>query len=171
MGAPVTTLADLLCPGLKAVVIGINPAPVSVTAGHYWQGNTGRTLWRRLERVGLLPIKIDGYEDDAAFAAGVGFTDVVKRPTASASGLKPGELEHGIAVLEDKLAATAAPLVIVVFKAAAVALFGTFSGNGFIGKQLGPCTVFVMPGPYEAAATADKTLQELKEWLDGTTGA
>jgi hypothetical protein len=35
MGQQVETLEDLLRPGLRAVCIGINPAPTSVRAGHY----------------------------------------------------------------------------------------------------------------------------------------
>ena len=33
-GEEIETLADLLRPGLRAVVVGINPAPKSVAAGH-----------------------------------------------------------------------------------------------------------------------------------------
>jgi TDG/mug DNA glycosylase family protein len=36
MGQQVETLEDLLRPGLRAVCIGINPAPTSVGAGHYY---------------------------------------------------------------------------------------------------------------------------------------
>ena len=41
MGEDVETLADLLRPGLNAVCVGINPSPVSVAAGHYYQGPPG----------------------------------------------------------------------------------------------------------------------------------
>jgi hypothetical protein len=34
MGEEVETLADLLRDGLRAVAVGINPAPKSVAAGH-----------------------------------------------------------------------------------------------------------------------------------------
>ena len=164
MGATVTTLEDLLREGLLAVVVGVNPAPPSVAAGHYWQGNTGRTLWRRLRAVGLLPDDFEGYEDDAAFAAGVGFTDVVKRPTASASDLSRSELEHGLADLEAKLAEAGAPLVIFAFKKAATTLLGHFAGNGFVsGLRVGASDVFVMPGPYERSETAEATLDELRQ--------
>jgi hypothetical protein len=44
-GRSVTTLEDLLRPGLLAVVVGINPAPASVATGHYYQGRAGRRLW------------------------------------------------------------------------------------------------------------------------------
>lgn len=164
MGDRVTTLDDLLRDGLRAVVVGINPAPTSVAAGHYWQGNTGRTLWRRLRMVGLLPNQFDGYEDDAAFAAGVGFTDVVKRPTARASELTAEELTHGRSVLEEKLAAVEGPLVIFVFKKAATTTLSGFRGNGFLPDlRLGRSEVFIMPGPYESTDTAKVTLSELRE--------
>lgn len=166
MGEQVVTLDDLLRPGLLAVVVGINPALPSVAAGHYWQGRLGQTLWRRLRTVRLLPARFEGYQDDAAFTAGVGFTDVVKRPTRSAADLRPGELEHGRAALEEKLTDAAVPLVIFAFKKAATTLLGDFRGNGFIGKRLGPAEVFVMPGPYESAATADATLEGLRRWVE-----
>jgi TDG/mug DNA glycosylase family protein len=162
-GSSVETLDDLLRPGLLAVVVGINPAPVSVAAGHYWQGSTGRTLWRRLRRVGLLPDDHAGFEDDAAFAAGVGFTDVVKRPTRGAADLASGELESGRGELEGKLIDAKVPLVIFAFKKAAVTLLGPFDGNGFVPARLGGAEVFVMPGPYESAETADATLRTLAD--------
>ena len=88
MGQKVETLADLLQPGLRAVVVGINPAPTSVAAGHYYHGASGQTFFARLVRIRLLPDG-EGFEDDRAFAAGIGFTDVVKRPTPSAVDLRP----------------------------------------------------------------------------------
>jgi TDG/mug DNA glycosylase family protein len=166
MGHTVTTLEDLLRPGLLAVVVGINPAPPSVAAGHYWQGQTGRTLWRRLTAVGLLPEEYDGFEDDAAFAAGIGFTDVVKRPTKSAGDLRTDELSHGLGDLRRKLEAAGAPLVIFAFKKAATTLLGDFDGNGFVRPlMVGPSEVFVMPGPYEKTAVANATLESLRSWV------
>ena len=43
-GVEVETLEDLLRPGLRAVCVGINPAPVSVAAGHYYQGRLGQAF-------------------------------------------------------------------------------------------------------------------------------
>jgi hypothetical protein len=48
LGQQVETLADLLRPGLRAICVGINPSPVSVAAGHYYQGQIGRRFWQRL---------------------------------------------------------------------------------------------------------------------------
>src|SRR4051794_26701453 len=45
-------------------------------------------------------------------------------------------------------------------------LFGDFAGNGFVsGLEIGGTAVFVMPGPYESASTANKTLSELAKHL------
>jgi double-stranded uracil-DNA glycosylase len=50
VGQQVETLEDLLRPGLPAVCVGINPAPASVTAGHYYQGRLGQGFYERLRR-------------------------------------------------------------------------------------------------------------------------
>ena len=162
MGERVTTLEDLLRPELRAVCVGINPAPPSVEAGHYYQGRLGQAFFARLREAGILPARFDGYEDDAAFAAGIGFTDIVKRPTASAKQVKAAEYAHGRVLLEAKLAKYRPQLVIFTFKKTAQTLFGSFAGNGFVpGLQLADSEVFVMPGPYENAETARATMQQL----------
>src|SRR5688572_18037945 len=99
MGEEVETLADLLRPGLLAVCVGINPSEVSVERCHYYQGRNGQRFYERLRGVGLLPRDARRYEDDALFAAGVGFTDIIKRPTGRAISLRPEEFVHGRALL------------------------------------------------------------------------
>jgi TDG/mug DNA glycosylase family protein len=165
MGERVTTLEDLLRPKLCAVCVGINPAPPSVEVGHYYQGRLGQAFFARLREAGILPADTDAYDDDAAFAAGIGFTDIVKRPTASAKLVKAAEYEHGQGLLEAKLAKYRPQLVIFTFKKAAQTLFGSFAGNGFMpGLKVARSEVFVMPGPYEGAATARATMRELAAW-------
>jgi double-stranded uracil-DNA glycosylase len=164
MGDEVETLEDLLAPGLRAVCVGINPSPVSVAAGHYYQGRAGQRFFARLRDAGVLPRTFDGHEDDAAFGAGIGFTDIIKRPTVAAKDLRAAEYEHGREVLDAKLERVQPELVIFTFKKTAEVLFGRFSGNGFVpGLELAHSQVFVMPGPYEAGATARKTLRALAE--------
>ena len=131
-GGTVVTLEDLLRQGLRAVSVGINPSPVSVKAGHYYQGRAGQRFFGRLRAVGVLPDSSPGAEDDAAFAAGIGFTDIVKRPSANAKSLTTDEFEHGRRELEAKLEHYGPKLVIFVFKQTAEVLFGRFAGNGFV---------------------------------------
>ena len=161
MGEQVETLADLLRPSLRAICVGINPAPASVAAGHYYQGPLGQGFYSRLRRAGVLPSGA-GWEDDLAFANGIGFTDIIKRPTASAKELRKAEYEHGLALLMEKLDVAEPELVIFTFKKTATVVFGSFSGSGFIGKKLGGAEVFVMPGPYAPGATVEAQLSELR---------
>jgi TDG/mug DNA glycosylase family protein len=168
MGERVETLADLLRPGLRAICVGINPSLVSVRAGHYYQGRAGQRFLARLRTAGVIGASRRGTEDDAAFAAGIGFTDIVKRPTRSADELRADEFRHGRVLLEEKLTRSAPRLVIFAYKAAATAMFGRFDGNGFIpGLAFADVPVFIMPGPYEATATAEQTLAALAQAVRG----
>jgi TDG/mug DNA glycosylase family protein len=165
MGEKVETLEDLLRPGLRAVCVGINPALTSVAAGHYYQGRLGQGFYARLRRAGLLPSG-SGWEDDLAFANGIGFTDIIKRPTASAGELRTEEYDHGKLLLHEKLETARPELVIFTFKKTATVLFGTFPGSGFIGRRLGGSAVFVMPGPYAPGAIVEEKLAELRRSRD-----
>jgi double-stranded uracil-DNA glycosylase len=162
MGRRVKTLEDLLRPGLRAVCVGINPSPVSVRAGHYYQGRLGQKFFQRVHNCGVLPPGRGGWQDDEAFQDGLGFTDIVKRPTASAKEVRSAEFEHGRQILLAKIAAHEPKLVIFTFKKTAEALFGPIAGNGFIDSlSIGTSEVFVMPGPYESTATAAATMRQL----------
>lgn len=166
MGQEVETLEDLLRPGLRAVCVGINPSPVSVRVGHYYQGRLGKLFYSRLREVGLLPADADRYEDDALFAEGVGFTDIVKRPTARAKELRPDEYEHGRAALVEKLEAVGAPLVIFTYKKTAEVLLGPFRGSGLLPRQEAPPSdPYVMPGPYARREEVRSKLRELRSYL------
>jgi TDG/mug DNA glycosylase family protein len=161
MGKSVETLEDLLRPGLRAICIGINPAPTSVTRGHYYQGRLGQLFYERLRRAGILP-DARGWEDDLAFEGGLGFTDIVKRPTARASEVRTEEFAHGREALRTKIDAVSPKLLIFTFKKAAVALCGPFGGNGLLaGRTFGGATMFVMPGPYAPRAEVTQRLREL----------
>jgi TDG/mug DNA glycosylase family protein len=162
-GEEVETLRDLLKPGLRAVCVGINPSPVSVAAGHYYQGRLGKLFFSRLREAGVISAAPPGQEDDAAFAEGVGFTDIVKLPTPRGHHLNREDFEIGKPLLEAKLKAATPVLIIFTYKKAAVSLLGQFSGHGFVnGLEVGGSPAFVMPGPFEEAARARTSLEDLK---------
>src|SRR5690349_25176976 len=82
-GMPTETLEDLPPLRDRLLFVGLNPSPVSVEAGHYFQGRLGRTFWRRLITASILPADTDiDTADDALVAAGHGVTDLHKRPSA-----------------------------------------------------------------------------------------
>ncbi len=165
MGKQVETLADLFPPSPRAICVGLNPAPTSVQAGHYYQGRQGQRFFNRLQQARVLPVSLEGFEDDIAVTKGIGFTDVAKRPTLSADLVTREEIKHGARLLAAKLELAAAPVLIFPFKAAAVALVGRFDGNGWLHRRFGASQLFVMPGPYESASTAIPTIESLAGWL------
>jgi TDG/mug DNA glycosylase family protein len=132
MGTTVETLADLIPHNPRIICVGINPSPISVAAGHYYQGQLGRRFFSRLRQVGLLPPDLVGWENDAAYSLGIGFTDVVKRSTGSSVEVDAAELRHGATILAAKLETWGAPLVVFVFKGAAGQVLGRLKGNGFV---------------------------------------
>ena len=163
------TLADLWPVPCRAVIVGVNPAPRSVEAGHYYQGSDGRRALARLRTAGLLPAVRGGFADDEAVAVGIGFTDVVKRPTGRSSELSRAEVEAGRTELRAKLEAHKVGLVVCVFKPAVVALLGRAEPPGFQTSTLGASRVFRMPGPYEAQAKASLVMGQLADFLEAAT--
>jgi TDG/mug DNA glycosylase family protein len=167
MGKEYLTLSDLWPENPKAVIVGINPALVSVDVGHYYQGTLGVRLSKRLMTAGVLPPDSVGFMDDVATRESLAFTDLVKRPSSRAAEISALEMAFGRDRLEHELTTREIPLVIFVFKAAATQLLGKFSGNGLLEEHtLGGAAVFVMPGPFEPAVSSDRTLAVLRElWL------
>ena len=105
-----TTLPDLLAPALDVVFVGINPSLYSVEHGHYFARPTNR-FWTALSRSRLserarraLGVELLQPQHDTELRRfGIGFTDVIKRPTANVSELDPGEFLTAVPRLLAKL--------------------------------------------------------------------
>jgi hypothetical protein len=93
----------------------------------------------------------------------VGFTDIIKRPTAGAGELRAEEYEHGREELRRKLHAAEPGTVIFTFKKTAEVLFGGFDGAGFLARTDDPWDWFAMPSPYAARERVDSVLDQLQE--------
>ena len=109
MGAEILTLADIWPQQPRAMIVGLNPAPTSVEAGHYYQGRAGQGQLRKLASAGLFELPSGRHFEKAALAAGVGFTDIVKRPTTGEDGVTKAEITHGSQLLTEALSARNVP--------------------------------------------------------------
>lgn len=167
-GFEVLTLADIWPDRPRAIIVGLNPAPTSVAAGHYYQGRVGQRQMIRLQDAGLFHAPRTGtFLEEAAQRADVGFTDLVKRPSPGEGDISREEQAHGRRELIAHLAAKSVPLVVCVFRHPANAIMGGTSNVGF---QQRPTPwggrLFRMPGPFENAGVATAHMSTLAEFLN-----
>jgi double-stranded uracil-DNA glycosylase len=171
------TLPDLLHEGLALVFVGINPSLYSVAQGHYFARKTNR-FWPCLSRSTLsLPVRealgVDTLlpiHDQLLPVHGIGFTDVVKRPTAKAVELGREEFAAGaaalIARLEHYQPRVACFQGMMGYRpvAAVLGLAGRELALGLQPSILGRTQVFVVPSP--SPANAHFTPAQQTEWYD-----
>ena len=150
-GRPVETLADLPPLRDRLLFVGLNPSPVSVAAGHYFQGRLGKAFWQRLIVAQILP-KDTAIEtaDDALVAAGHGVTDLLKVPSARDTATDDA-LRAGVGPLWQKIAIWRPAAIVFVYKRAAEISAGrslTEPWGQLVGVALAGRPCFLMPGPY-----------------------
>jgi TDG/mug DNA glycosylase family protein len=164
-GVAVETLADLPPLRDRLLFVGLNPSPVSVEAGHYFQGRLGRTMWRRLITAQILPSDTDiDTADDALVAAGHGVTDLLKRPSPR-DDATDATLRAGVGPLWHKISIWRPAAVVFVWKRAAEIAagrklsepWGQLGGVALSGR---PC--FLMPGPYAPTEEVDAGLNLIR---------
>jgi TDG/mug DNA glycosylase family protein len=85
-------LPDFVRPNLRLLVIGLNPSPIAAATGVAFAGANNR-FWPAARAAGWVERERDPY---AALRRGVGFTDLAKRVTPSASAIRAREYRHGI---------------------------------------------------------------------------
>ena len=96
------TLKDYLEEGLDIVFVGLNPSEYSVSVGHYF-ANPRNRFWAALNRSGLVDRDMTPQDDAGLLRHGIGFTDVVKRPTRRGCGLNAADFRRWAPVLKAKL--------------------------------------------------------------------
>jgi double-stranded uracil-DNA glycosylase len=84
-------LPDSVRPGLRVLVVGLNPSPAAAATGVAFAGANNR-FWPAAVRAGWVERERD---PPHALRRGIGFTDLVKRVTPGASELRPAEYRRG----------------------------------------------------------------------------
>jgi TDG/mug DNA glycosylase family protein len=164
-GVAVETLADLPPRRDRLLFVGLNPSPVSVTAGHYHQGRLGQTFWKRLMIARVIPsgTPVEA-ADDALLAAGHGITDLIKLPTPRDEATDAA-LTAGVGPLWQKIAIWRPAAVVFVYKRAAAICAGRALPEPWghlpeVALAGRPC--FLMPGPYAPVEQVDEGLNFLR---------
>ena len=162
---------DYLGPGLKLVIVGINPGLRSGASGHHY-AYPGNQFWPLLYDSGLLPERLTFAQDSRVLEYGIGLTNLVHRTTRSASDLTRPEMLAGAESLRAKL---------LHFRPRAVCFNGmgiyeAFSGHkkvqpGLQGERLEGSLLFVVPSSSGRTAAYQRPvklayLRQLKEIID-----
>ncbi len=178
----VKTLPDYLDADLRLLSIGINPSLPAVAAGFYF-ANPRNRFWPALNASGLLAEPVTpGIETMALILARdrIGFTDLVKKPSAMAHHLKAADYRDGA----DRLRLLLEKHLPRALWFHGTTAYGSFLQRGLgerssrdaplkLGEQapiLGGTPVFVTPNPSPANARyslADLTghYRALADWL------
>ena len=176
-GIEYQTLVDILpeSGNLEILFIAKTPAPVSVTAGHYFQGKQGSMFWNKLSESNILKIPSGKYADECLLENGFGITDIVKLPRAY--GNEPSEDEYlsGMERIFNIIKSHQPKVLIFVYKKVLDNIvrlsFGIKekSQYGFNPKLEeffhSKVFVFPMPGTPCTKATAELSMNELKNFL------
>ena len=161
------TLPDYLVEGLDILFVGLNPSEYAVKTGHYF-ANPRNRFWSALNRSGLVDREVAPEDDAALVRLGIGFTDVVKRPTRQGSGLNSSDFRQLAPVLRERLLRYR--LLIACFQG--VTGYGAYLkyaeginekvGLGLQRRNIGMTRVFVVPNP--SPANAQYSLEDLVSW-------
>ena len=96
------SVPDVLAPGLGLVFVGINPGLYSAAVGHHF-ARPGNRFWKALHLAGITDRVWAPSEDGDLPSIGIGITNIVARPTATASELSAAELREGRRALGSKI--------------------------------------------------------------------
>jgi len=108
-------LPDLVRPGLRLLLVGINPGRHSGASGYHF-GNPRNHLWYALHESGLSPRLLKPRETDELLALGIGITNLVMRTTQGANNLTAEEYRAGADILRGKVAKLRPGVVAVLGK-------------------------------------------------------
>jgi TDG/mug DNA glycosylase family protein len=167
----VRTLPDYLQNRLELVFIGINPGTYSAQTGHYYATPRNR-FWHAFNGAKLLGegVVVGPSDDSRMNDMGIGFTDIVKRSTNNAGGLRTADFRKWIPLLERKLLKYQ-PRVICFNGFMALGKYLLYSENsnakltlGLQSRKIGLSHIFLVPS--SSPANASYSLGTLIHWYE-----
>jgi TDG/mug DNA glycosylase family protein len=156
----VAAVPDVVGPGVRLVLCGINPGRASAAAGAHF-ANPRNDFWRLLHAAGFTPRLFAPEEQRELLSLGVGLTNAARRTTRGSGDLRKGDFA-GAAERLDEIARTFRPAVIgFVGKAAFSGVYGGRPEHGLQQRRLEDTALFVLPStsPANAAVPWDERLR------------
>ena len=150
---------DVIAPGLRVLLCGINPGLYSAAVGHHF-ARPGNRFWPALFAAGFTPRLLLPEEQSELLQHGYGITNLVERASTSASELSAEELRAGCVRLESKVKHYRPSRVAVLGIAAYRTAFQR--PDATLGRQvetIDGVTIWVLPNP--SGLNAHYQLQDL----------
>lgn len=141
------TVPDLVAPGLRVLLCGINPSLWSGAVGLHFARPANR-LWATLHLAGFTDRRLHPSETGELLAAGIGVTNLVHEATARADEVSPDQLRAGVGRLTE-LVTRWAPAY-VAFLGLSAYRIGFVRPKAAIGpqaEQLGSARIWLLPNP------------------------
>jgi TDG/mug DNA glycosylase family protein len=146
-------LRDRIAPGVRVLLVGINPGVKSAQTGHHFAGPSNR-FWRLLFESGLVPERISHLDDVRLPEWGLGVTNLVARPSPGIDVLRPAEYVEGWHILEKKIDRFRPEIVafvgVTIYRALLKVLGAkgtTIIEPGFQHATVHDARIFVLPNP------------------------
>jgi len=136
------TLPDMVGPGMRVLVCGLNPSLVAADAGYGYAGPTNR-FWPAAVAAGL--VSRPGDPRHALGEHGTGMTDLVKRATPGAGVLSADEYRAGAERVSELVAWLCPALVLFVGLAGWRAAVDRHAAPGLQLRPFGGSPAYVMP--------------------------
>ncbi|RSK27266.1 G/U mismatch-specific DNA glycosylase [Bacillus sp. HMF5848] len=95
-------LPDILDSNIKLLFIGFNPSLTSGVVGHNY-ANPSNRFWKILKEANITERQLKPEEDITLLKEGIGFTNIVDRPTKTAAELTKQEFIEGRNKLIEKI--------------------------------------------------------------------
>ncbi len=141
------TVPDLVAPGLRVLLVGINPSLWSAAIGHHF-GNPANRLWPTLHAAGFTTRRLLPSESGELLAAGIGISNMVRRATATAAEISDAEIRAGRRRVEQTVRRWSPDHVAFLGLSAYRTAYG--EPGAIVGRQariIGRSAVWLLPNP------------------------
>lgn len=141
-------LGDLIAPGLRVLIVAINPSSRSAGIGYSFS-SPSNPFWRLLHESGLTPVQLQPCEEHRLLDHGIGLVSTVLRATPAAAELTLAERRAGAARVRG-LVERHSPQVVALLGLTLYPLFfpsGGSPGPGLKPDRLHDAEVYVLPNP------------------------
>jgi TDG/mug DNA glycosylase family protein len=140
-------LPDVIGPGLRVLLCGINPGLLAADTGHHFAGR-GNRFWQVMHEAGFTPHRLAPHDSHTLLDYDCGLTTMVARATSREDQIAPEEYRLAAERFAGRIVPHAPAYVAFLGKPAWAAFCGHRQIDwGLQPARIGPSKVWVLPNP------------------------